>query len=121
MGCARSVRNIFSNSLVGGPLQTHTSKIKTAAGKGGGSEIWKSSCEGLTRMRTVKETRNCDLREKGEALRDGLEVSPCTENQVSKKHAQFDFVSRHDSSNNNSNNDNHGRWQRGVRKKEIQQ
>ena len=44
-------------------------------------------------MRTVKNTHNIKLREKGWAGRDGFEISLCSENQFSEKYVQFEIVS----------------------------
>ena len=43
-------------------------------------------------MRTVKNTKNIKLREKGSAGRDGFEISLCSEHRFSEKYVQFKIV-----------------------------
>ena len=47
-------------------------------------------------MRTVENTHNIKLREKGYAGRDGFEISLCSGNRVSEKHVQLEIVSGRD-------------------------
>mgnify|MGYP002809046001 CR=1 FL=1 len=67
--------------------------------------------------RTIKKTHNIKLGEKFYAGRDGLEISLCSENRVSKKFVQLEIVSGRDHTTTIIMDAGKG----GVRKEEIQQ